>query len=79
MGQSAMNNFYSGPDWVPVEIIQSQGLLTYLVDVGNGRFWKRHLDHLKDYTPKHPPLAHHTEPDSEIDVDISPFAESGSV
>ena len=74
-----MNNFYSGPDWVPVEIIQSLGLLTYLVDVGNSQFWKCHLDHLKDYTPKHPPLAHHTEPDSERDVDISPFAESGSV
>lgn len=46
--------------------------------VENGQFWKRHLDHLKDYAPKHLPEAHHTEPESEIDVDNSLSAESGS-
>ena len=33
--QSVMVKYFcSGPDWVPGEIIQSLGLLTYLVDVG---------------------------------------------
>ena len=79
MGQSVMvKNFRSGPDWLPGEIVQLLGPLTYLVDVGNGRFWKRHVDHLKDYALKHLPETPNTELESEIDVDITPSAEAGS-
>ena len=36
-----------GPDWIPGLIIQQLGPLSYLVDIGDGRRWKRHVDHLK--------------------------------
>ena len=79
MGQSVMvKNFRSGPNWVPGEIIQALGPLTYLVDVGHGQFWKRHIDHLRNYAPRHLPETYHTEPEGEIDIDISSSAESGS-
>ena len=39
----------SGPDWVPGVIAQKMGPLTYLVDVSEGRLWKRHVDHIKDH------------------------------
>ena len=70
-GQSVMaKNFRSGPDWVPGVIVQQLGPLTYLVDVSNGRLWKRHVDHLKNYFSRHPLPVPETE--VEVDLDIPP-------
>ena len=33
--------------WIPGVIVQQRGPLTFLVDVGQGQLWKRHLDHIK--------------------------------
>ena len=33
--------------WVPGVIVKRLGPVSYLVDVGEGRTWKRHIDHLK--------------------------------
>ncbi len=40
-------NFRSGSAWIPGKIVQQLGPLTYLIDVSEGRLWKRHVDHLK--------------------------------
>ncbi len=45
VGQS---NMRAGPNWVPRTIVQQLGPVTYLVDVSEGKLWKRHVDHLKD-------------------------------
>ena len=53
------------------EVGQSEQLrpVTYLVDASGGRFWKRHVDHLKEFRLPCPPPTVASEP--EIDVDIS--------
>ena len=33
-------------------IVQQLGPLTYLVEISAGKFWKRHVDHVKDYPSK---------------------------
>ena len=49
VGQTVMaKNMRAGPSWVPGTIVQQLGPVTYLVDVSDGRVWKRHVDHLKD-------------------------------
>ena len=35
--------------WIPGVIVQQHGPLTFLVDVGQGLLWRRHLDHLKQF------------------------------
>ena len=74
-GQSVMaRNFRAGDPWIPGVIVRQLGPLTFLVDVSDGRFWKRHIDHLKNRLPHpienetHPvPSAgfHHEEPSIE--------------
>ncbi len=34
-------------DWIPGVVSQKLGPLTYLIDVGQGRTWRRHIDLLK--------------------------------
>ena len=52
-GQSVMvKNFRMGPTWVSGVIVQQLGPLTYLVEISAGKFWKRHVDHVKDYPSK---------------------------
>ena len=47
LGQPVMTrNFRPGPDWVPGIIVTKSGPLSYVVKVGNGQVWKRHVDHL---------------------------------
>ena len=69
VGESVMvKNFSSpGPSWVQGTIAYKQGPLTYLVDVSDGRLWKRHVDHIKKYNFSR--STSNAEP--EIDVDIS--------
>ena len=53
MGQSVMvKNFPAGPTWVPGVIAQQLGPLTYMIEISAGKFWKRHVDHVKDYPSK---------------------------
>ena len=53
MGQSVMvKNFHTGPTWVPGIIVQQLRPLTYIIEVSAGKFWKRHVDHVKDYPSK---------------------------
>ena len=48
LGQSVMTrNFRPGSDWVPGIILRKSGPLSYLVKVGDGQVWKRHVDHLR--------------------------------
>ena len=52
-GQSVMvKNFRMGPTWLSGVIVQQLGPLTYLVEISAGKFWKRHVDHVKDYPSK---------------------------
>ena len=66
IGESVMvKNFSSsGPNWILGTIAQKQGPLTYLVDVSNGRLWKRHVDHIKKH---HSP---HSVPKSEPEINV---------
>ena len=41
-------NFRQGAARIPGEIVRQLGPLTFLVDVAEGRLWKRHVDHVKD-------------------------------
>ncbi len=55
VGQSVVaKNFRSGPAWIPGVIVEQLGPVTYLVDVSDGRMWKRHVDHVKEYMPQCP-------------------------
>ena len=48
VGQPVMvKNMRPGDLWIPGVVMRLLGPLTYLVDVGEGRAWKRHIDHLK--------------------------------
>ena len=37
---------------MPGIIVQQLGPLTYMIEVSAGKFWKRHVDHVKDYPSK---------------------------
>ena len=51
VGQRVMvRNLRPGPRWVPGTLIERKGPLTYLVQVSEGRIWKRHVDHLHETT-----------------------------
>ena len=36
-----------GNAWIPGVVLRQLGPLTFTVDVGEGRVWRRHIDHLK--------------------------------
>ena len=49
IGQKVMTrNFLQGMPWVRGVIKECCGSLTYMVEVGSGVLWKRHVDHIKD-------------------------------
>jgi len=55
IGQSVMaKNFRNGPKWLPGVIVEQLGTLTFLVQLDNGMFWKRHVEQLRclDDTPR---------------------------
>ncbi len=48
VGQPVMaKNMLPGDNWIPGVILKQLGPVSFLVDVGEGRTWKRHLDHIK--------------------------------
>jgi hypothetical protein len=65
VGQSVMaRNFGSGDSWVSGVIVRQLGPVTYLVNVSDGRVWKRHVDHLKEL------VSNRDLPVSESDFDM---------
>ena len=47
-GQPVMvKNMRPGDNWIPGVVLKQSGPVSFLVDVGEGRTWRRHLDHLK--------------------------------
>ena len=51
VGQRVMvRNLRPGLQWIPGTVIERKGPLTYLVQVAEGRIWKRHVDHLQETT-----------------------------
>ena len=42
-----VKNYRSGPKWLPGVIVEQLGTLTFLVQLDNGMFWKRHVDQLR--------------------------------
>ena len=49
IGQAVMiRNFRGQPKWLPGEIVQKNGPLSYLVKTQTELSWKRHVDHLKE-------------------------------
>ena len=48
VGQAVLaKNMRPGDAWIPGVIVKQSGPVSYQVDVGEGRVWKRHLDHLR--------------------------------
>ena len=48
IGQRVMvRNLRPGDKWVPGTIVERTGPLSYLVQVGRGKTWKLHIDHLR--------------------------------
>ena len=64
-----VKNHGSGSSWVTGVIAQQIGPVTYLVDMSGNRLWKRHVDHLKEIGTPH--LSVTTEPEVEVDCDVS--------
>lgn len=45
-----IKNFSAGPKWLPGVVVQATGPLAYLVQVGEGRHLKRHVNHIRSQT-----------------------------
>ena len=67
VGQTVMvRNLRPGDAWIPGVIVKMLGPVSYLVDVGEGRVWKRHVDHLKQRDLPDPEHSSLEETDSEL-------------
>ena len=68
-GQPVMvKNMRPGENWIPGVVLKQLGPVSFLVDVGEGRTWKRHIDHLK--------ICDLTEPTTESTIDNSVVSDS---
>ena len=74
VGQHVMvKNMRPGPDWIPAVIAQQLGPVSFLVDVGSGLRWKRHIDHIRELADKPLITLQSNSPTSDdTDVFISP-------
>ena len=85
IGEKVMaKNYRHGPKWLPGVIVEQLGTLTFLVQIDNGMFWKRHVDQLrhrghssKDKTESETPYAY-TESNDE-NLNESCEASNGAV
>ena len=85
IGEKVMaKNYRHGPKWLPGVIVEQLGTLTFLVQIDNGMFWKRHVDQLrhrghssKDKTESETPCAY-TESNDE-NLNESCEASNGAV
>ena len=63
----------NGPKWIPGTIVQQTGPLSYIVQVGPGLEWKRHVDHLRNANAVNTPdLEHQPRVELESDSDDLP-------
>ena len=62
-------NMHHGENWIPGVILKQLGPVSFLVDVGEGRTWKRHIDHLKVRDLPEPVAESAPEEDNIVDVD----------
>ena len=66
--------------WIPGTIVKQTGPLSYLVNVGNGTEWKRHVDHIREHaTPT--TKSNNTRNDATVsteteELDTMPYTES---
>lgn len=75
LGQTVMaQNLRPGPKWVPGVVVERVGPLSYLVQVRNGAFWKRHVDLLRQGSDSVVPGA---PPPSTMEIDPGIPAASG--
>ena len=73
-GQPVMvKNMRPGVNWIPGVILKQLGPVSFLVDVGEGRTWKRHIDHLKVRDLPEPVAE--SAPEEDNIVDVSPMVE----
>lgn len=42
-----VKNFSTGPKWLPGRIVNVTGPLSYVIELDNGRFTRRHVDHIR--------------------------------
>ena len=69
-GQPVMaKNMRPGENWIPGVILKQLGPVSFLVDVGEGRTWKRHIDHLKVRDLPEPVAESAADEDNIVDVD----------
>ena len=63
----------SGSKWIPGTVLKQTGPLSYVVRTESGLAWKRHVDHLHEYTVVQPARTEQTSGESDIDdFDIAP-------
>ena len=52
IGETVMaRNFRPGTKWIPGTITKQKGPLTFIVQLDSGTEWKRHVDHIRKFTP----------------------------
>ena len=68
-----VKNMRPGANWIPGVILKQLGPVSFLVDVGEGRTWKRHIDHLK--VRDLPETVAESAPEEDNIVDVSPMVE----
>ena len=87
IGKKVMvRNNRPGPTWIPGEIVQKLGPVTYLVDVYGDRPWKCHIDQVKErvespsaVTPTSGPRQLVEEESSEVDLSPTPVPEQETI
>ncbi len=52
-----VRNLRPGMDWIRGVVVEQFGPVTYLVDMGQDRIWKRHTDQLKSLREQHRSIA----------------------
>ena len=60
-----VQDFRSGPDWVPVVVVEVLGPVTYIVETDHGQCWKRCVDQIKSWISRSV-----TEPNLDSDSDV---------
>ena len=69
-----VRNFRARAAWIPGVIAQQLGPVTYLVNVSEGRHWKRHVDHIKNLQarPTENEFQHQSPPEVETTETVEP-------
>ena len=60
-------NFRPGNKWMPGVLVDQKGPLTFIVRLDSGIQWKRHVEHIRKYTPT---VSSEQNKEHEIDTDL---------